>query len=110
MLILKREVKEDNMNEETFTESYLKGRRDGITIGKSQQGGRNMICPLLSAGEYTRNVSAPTSSCDCLKEECAAWRNGQCDPTGLIESMTRIADALEEIREKMPSKEAFKKT
>ena len=32
-----------------------------------------MKCPLLSAGEYTRNVSTPTSSCDCLKEECAWW-------------------------------------
>ena len=32
-----------------------------------------MKCPLLSAGEYTRNVSAPTQSCDCLQKECAWW-------------------------------------
>ena len=34
-----------------------------------------MICPLLSAGEYTRNVAKPTSSCDCLEEDCAWWIN-----------------------------------
>ena len=37
-----------------------------------------MKCPILSAGEYTRNVSAPTLSCDCLKEECAWWDNISC--------------------------------
>ena len=32
-----------------------------------------MICPLLSAGEYTRNVSSPPMSCNCLQRECAWW-------------------------------------
>jgi len=31
-----------------------------------------MKCPLLSSGEYTRNVSSPTTSCDCFAE-CAHW-------------------------------------
>ena len=99
------------MNEETFTESYLKGRRDGITIGKSQQGGRNMICPLLSAGEYTRNVSAPTSSCDCLKEECAWWdkERAMCYTTRLLEQFENLCMIFEAIRDRMPSSEAFKK-
>jgi len=100
------------MNEGTLltdTESYLKGRRDGITIGESQQGGRNMKCPMLNGRVGLPRATQLTDPTDCLKGSCDWWRNGQCDPTGLIESMNSISDALEDILEKMPSPAAYNK-
>ena len=40
-----------------------------------------MKCPLLSAGEYTRNVLFPTSACNCIEEKCAWWFSVEEDKT-----------------------------
>lgn len=71
-----------------------------IEVGK---GGRAMKCPLLSAGEYTRNVSHPTISCDCIKEECAWWNEAYscCQLVELVHALGGIELHLKEIKEKI---------
>lgn len=63
-----------------------------------------MKCPLSITGELTADKEFIGAAADCLKEECAWWSEelNQCDPTGLLPWIKRVAEALEHIAGRMP--------
>jgi len=70
-----------------------------------------MKCPLLWASVLNSPRQVETKHGDCLKEECAWWDEERvcCHFRTLSKQVDRLADRINEIRDKMPHEEQFRK-
>lgn len=70
-----------------------------------------MKCPLLKNDLFIDGEWFSRKASDCLKEECAWWsvEMNQCDPTGLLPWFLKLMGVLQDMVDKMPSPEFFKK-
>ena len=70
-----------------------------------------MKCPLLAGVWRSGEKSALYGVRDCLREECAWWSQGwnMCAVLSLMDDAMRIANSLQDIREKMPTANQFTK-
>lgn len=84
--------------------------RRGIE-GNKRREEKAMKCPLFQAGWLMKDNVGTSSEADCLKEDCAWWNSelNQCDPTGLLPWLKNIEGHLEELVDKMPHEEQFRK-
>lgn len=70
-----------------------------------------MKCPLLLISSPGLGRREDTTASDCLKEECDWFSKElqQCDPTGLLPWFITLVSTLEDIVDKMPHEEQFRK-